>query len=303
MGMQHSQAHQQARAAIYLSLLGNTTLFVIKGVAGIFGNSYALIADSIESAGDVLTSILILIGLKYAQRPPDANHPYGHGRIEPLMTFVVVAMLVISSVVIAVQSIQNITTPHESPKSFTLWILGAIIICKELFYRHITRVAKSTHSTAIQADAWHHRSDALTSLAAFIGISIALWLGEGYEAADDWAALLASCIILYNSYLIFRPALGEIMNEDIYPEMIRDVRKYALEVPGVIDTEKCHVRKSGLHYHIDLHLTVNGSITVTEGHAIAHQLKDHLMQRIPQIADVLIHVEPNTLSEPNEKSN
>jgi len=291
--MSRSHVHRQAKGAIYLSIVGNMGLALIKALAGVFGNSYALIADAIESTGDVLSSILVLFGLKYAQRPADANHPYGHGRIEPLMTFIVVAFLGASALVIAHESIQNIRTPHEAPKPYTLIVLGGIIIIKEIFYRFVSRVGKETNSSSVQADAWHHRSDALTSLAAFIGISIAIWFGEGYESADDWAALSACGIILYNSYLIFRPALGEIMDEDNYQEMVAEIRAIAAKEPGVIDTEKCFVRKSGLQFHVDLHLTVNGQISVKEGHDIAHNLKDHLMQRMPAIADVLIHVEPN----------
>lgn len=294
--MSHSHVHRQAKGAIYLSIVGNLGLAIVKALAGIFGNSYALIADAIESTGDVLSSILVLFGLKYAQRPADANHPYGHGRIEPLMTFIVVAFLGASAMIIAHESIQNIRTPHEAPKPYTLFVLGGIIIVKEIFYRFVSRVGKETNSSSVQADAWHHRSDALTSLAAFIGISIALWFGPGYESADDWAALSACGIILYNSYLIFRPALGEIMDEDVYQEMVADIRAIASKEPGVIDTEKCFVRKSGLQFHVDLHLTVNGQISVKEGHDIAHNLKDHLMQQMPQIADVLIHVEPNDFS-------
>lgn len=293
--MSHSHVHRQAKGAIYLSIVGNLGLAIVKALAGIFGNSYALIADAIESTGDVLSSILVLFGLKYSQRPADENHPYGHGRIEPLMTFIVVAFLGASAMVIGYQSIQNIRTPHEAPKSYTLIVLAGIIIVKEIFYRFVSRVGKETNSSSVQADAWHHRSDAITSLAAFIGISIALWMGEGYESADDWAALLACGIILYNSYLIFRPALGEIMDEDVYQEMVVEIREVAATVPGVIDTEKCYVRKLGLKFHVDLHLTVNSNITVKEGHDIAHLLKDTLILKMPQIADVLIHVEPDSL--------
>jgi cation diffusion facilitator family transporter len=294
--MAHSHVHQQAKGAIILSIVGNLGLAVVKGLAGIFGNSYALIADAIESTGDVLSSILVLIGLRYSQRPADENHPYGHGRIEPLMTFIVVAFLGASALLIGHQSVLNILTPHEGPKSYTLIVLAGVIIIKEIFYRFVSRVGKETNSTSVQADAWHHRSDAITSLAAFIGISIALWLGEGYESADDWAALLACGIILYNSYLIFRPALGEIMDEDVYHEIVKDIRVIATTVPGVVDTEKCYVRKLGLKYHVDLHLTVNGDITVKEGHDIAHLLKDTLIEHMPEIADVLIHVEPDCIA-------
>ena len=149
------------------------------------------------------------------------------------------------------------------------------------------------NSSSLKADAWHHRSDAITSVAAFIGISIALYFGEGYETADDWAALFASAIILYNGYLIFRPALGEVMDENRYHDLIAETRKVATSVKGIIGTEKCYIRKVGIYYHIDLHAIVDGDISVTEGHHLAHQLKDTLRKEIPNIDNVLIHIEPN----------
>jgi cation diffusion facilitator family transporter len=283
---------QTAIKATYFSIIGNTSLALIKGVAGIFGNSYALIADAIESTTDIFASLLVLFGIKYSNRPADKNHPYGHGRAEPLITFLVVGFLITSATIIASESIKNIGTPHELPKSWTLFVLGAIIIWKEISYRIVLKKSKETHSSSLKADAWHHRSDAITSVAAFIGISIALILGKGYESADDWAALFASGFILYNSYLIFRPALGEIMDEHVYDDLIEEIRQVAHKVHGVEDTEKCFIRKAGMQYHIELHATVKAHLTVKEGHDIAHKLKDTLREEIPQLGHVLIHIEP-----------
>lgn len=277
----------------YFSILSNTSLAIIKGLAGVFGNSYALIADAIESTTDIFSSLLVLLGLKYAKRPADKNHPYGHGKIEPLITFVVVAFLVTSATIIAYESIQNIQTPHKTPKPWTLLVLGAIIIWKEISFQIVIRKSKETNSSSLKADAWHHRSDAITSVMAFIGISIALIFKEGYEAADDWAALLASFFILYNSYLIFRPALGEIMDEHVYDDLIEEIREKSLEVGGVLGTEKCFVRKAGMKYHVDLHAIVDSTITVKEGHDISHKLKDYLREKFPDFGHVLIHIEPN----------
>jgi len=276
----------------WFSIVGNTALAAIKGLAGFFGNSYALIADAIESTTDIFASFLVLFGLKYSKRPADRNHPYGHGKIEPLITFLVVAFLVTSAAIIAYESIQHILTPHKTPKLWTLIVLGAIIIWKEASYQIVIRKSRETNSTSLRADAWHHRSDAITSIMAFIGISIAVIFGDGYETADDWAALFASAFILYNSYLIFRPALGEIMDEHTYDELVDEIRERSLEVEGVLDTEKCFVRKSGLKYHVDLHARVNAEISVKEGHEIAHVLKDYLREKIPNLGHVLIHVEP-----------
>jgi cation diffusion facilitator family transporter len=284
---------QSAIKTTYFSIVSNTILAVVKGLAGFFGNSYALIADAIESTTDIFSSLLVLFGLKYAKRPADENHPYGHGKIEPLITFLVVVFLVISAGIIAHESIQNIQVPHKSPKSWTLMVLGIIILWKEISYRIVIKKSKEFNSSSLKADAWHHRSDAVTSVMAFIGISIALIFGEGYETADDWAALLASGFILYNSYLIFRPALGEIMDEHLYDDLLAEIRKKSIEVNGVLDTEKCFIRKAGMKFHIDLHVIVDAKITVKEGHDIAHALKDYLKKNIDGIGQVLIHVEPN----------
>lgn len=285
--------HQQkAIKTIYFSLFGNIFLAIIKGAAGIIGNSYALVADAIESTSDIFSSLLVLLGLKYAKRPADENHPYGHGKIEPLMTFIVVVFLVSSAIVIAYKSIINIQTPHKIPETWTLYILGIIILWKEVSYRVVIRNSHKTNSSSLKADAWHHRSDALTSMAAFIGILIAVILGNGYESADDWAALVASVIIMYNAYHIFRPALGEIMDEHRYDDLIDEIRKTSATVPGIMGTEKCFIRKAGIHHHVDLHARVNGEISVTKGHEISHVLKDTLQNKIPNLGHVLIHIEP-----------
>nr|WP_293302970.1 cation diffusion facilitator family transporter [Allomuricauda sp.] len=287
-------SEQSAIRTTYFSIIGNASLALIKGLAGFFGNSYALIADAIESTTDIFSSLLVLFGLKYAKRPADENHPYGHGKIEPLITFLVVAFLVTSATVIAYESIQNIRTPHKVPKPWTLIVLGCIILWKEISFRIVIKKSKETHSSSLRADAWHHRSDAITSIMAFIGITIALVFGKGYETADDWAALLASTFILYNSYLIFRPALGEIMDEHLYDDLLEEIREESMKVKGVVGTEKCFIRKAGMKYHVDLHAIVDGDISVKEGHDISHLLKDHLRSEIPNLGHVLIHIEPDT---------
>lgn len=280
---------------VSFSIISNTALAIIKGLAGIFGNSFALIADAIESSTDILASFLVLFGLKYANKPADENHPYGHGKAEPLITFMVVGFLFMSATIIAYESIQNIQTVHETPKPWTLIVLAVIIIWKEISFRIVIKKSKDTNSSSLKADAWHHRSDAITSIAAFIGISIALYFGKGYETADDWAALFASGFIIYNGYLIFRPALGEIMDEHLYDDLIAEIKEKSLQVKGVYGTEKCFIRKAGMKYHVDLHAIVNADISVKEGHEIAHRLKDYLRNEIKNLGHVLIHVEPNNI--------
>lgn len=282
----------KAEKTVYFSIFGSFALAIIKWLAGFFGNSFALIADAIESTTDIFSSILVLLGIKYSQRPPDETHPYGHGRIEPLITFIVVIFLVISATIIAHQSIINLQTEHEPPKAWTLYVLGIIIVWKEISYHIVMRKAKILNSSSLKADAWHHRSDAITSVAAFLGISIALYMGDGYESADDWAALFASVLIIYNCYHIFRPALGEIMDENLYEDMVEIIHQKTLEVNGVLATDKCFVRKVGMHFIIDLHAVVDPELSVKEGHDIAHAVKDYLIKNLDNISNVFVHIEP-----------
>ncbi|HXA02978.1 MAG TPA: cation diffusion facilitator family transporter, partial [Cytophagaceae bacterium] len=200
--------------------------------------------------------------------------------------------LIAVSIFIAVESIINIRKPHHLPMPFTLLVLLAVIIIKELMYRYTIRVSEKIESNAVKADAWHHRSDMITSLAAFIGISIALIGGPGYEVADDWAALISSVVILYNGYSLFVPALKEIMDTAPSPELLEDIRNIAQRVPGVIGLDKSYMRKMGLEYYVDLHVVVDGNLTVKEGHHIAHEVKDAILLTNPKVADVLIHIEP-----------
>ncbi|WCL48820.1 cation diffusion facilitator family transporter [Leptospira sp. GIMC2001] len=280
-----------AKTAI-ITIFSNILLALAKGITGYFGNSFALIADAIESTTDVFTSIAVLVGIRYASKPPDDNHPYGHGKAEPLVTFLIVGFLIASAVLIIVEGIENISNPGPTPEPYTLYVLLGVIVIKEGFYRFIHKRSKITKSSSLEADAWHSRSDAITSLAAFIGISFSIIMGEGYEVADDIAALFAGGFILYNAFLIFRPALGEVMDEDTHHELAENIRKIAHSIDGIINTEKCWIRKAGMSYNIDIQIRVDAKITVQEGHTIAHNFKDKLQLTHPEIISAHIHVEP-----------
>jgi cation diffusion facilitator family transporter len=280
------------KSAIF-GIVVNLLMAIVKGVAGIFGNSFALIADAIESTTDIFSSTLVLIGVRYSTKPADKNHPYGHGRAEALFTFVVVGFLVVSATVIGFQSILNIQTPHKTPEVFTLYVLGGIIFFKEIAYQIVKKKGIQINSSVLKAEAWHHRSDAISSAFAFVGISIAIGFGEGFEIADDIAALIASFFILYNAYKIFRPALGEIMDEHLFEDVELTIRKVGKTVEGVIEIEKCFIRKVGMNYHIDIHVVVDGRITVEDGHFIAHELKNELIKSVNGVSEVFTHVEPH----------
>jgi cation diffusion facilitator family transporter len=280
-----------ARIALF-GLAINIVLASVKILAGFFGNAYVLIADGIESAMDVGGSIVIWGGLKVAARPPDRTHPYGHGKAEPIAAVIVAIGVVAAALGLAIQSVREIFLPHHGPAPYTLVVLIVAVIVKEILYRYVIRFGRSVESTAVQTDAWHHRTDAMTSIAAFIGISVALIGGEAWQSADDWAALFACALIGTNGYRLLRPALFEIMDTAPRGPIVDSVRNAAAAVPGVIDVEKCLIRKMGLDFYVDLHVGVNGSISVHEGHAIAHQVKTAIQQRDPRIADVLVHIEP-----------
>ncbi len=276
-----------------IGIVVNLLLAATKGIAGVIGNSYALIADAVESSMDVFSSIVVWGGLKIAVIPPDKNHPYGHGKAEPLAAMMVSIALMGAAIMLAVGSIGEIFVPRSAPAPFTLLVLIVVIVVKEILFRLVFQAGQEVESTVVKTDAWHHRSDAMTSLAALIGIAVAITGGPGYESADDWAALVASAIILWNAYRLFRPALNEIMDATASPELERAIRKIAMNVDGVQGIDTCHTRKMGLEYYVDLHINVDGRMTVLKGHEIAHTVKDALRTANPAIADVIIHVEPN----------
>lgn len=276
-----------------IGIISSLVLAGIKIFSGIVGNSYALIADGIESISDVFTSFLVLTGLKIASRPPDENHPYGHGKAEPLAGLVVSISLFLAALIIIVQSIHEILTPHHAPAPFTLVVLIIVVFVKEFLFKYIIKVGNKIASIAVKNDAWHHRSDAITSTAAFFGILIAIVGGEGYEAADDYAALLASCVIIYNAFILLKPSIYELTDATPSTRFIEQIKNEANKVENVIEIEKCHVRKMGFDFYVDMHIIVDGSLSVKEGHLIGHEVKEYLMNFDSQIVDVLTHIEPN----------
>lgn len=270
----------------------NVTLAIVKAIAGILGHSFALIADAVESLTDVIGSLVILGGLAYSLRPADKNHPYGHGKAEPIAAALVAGGMVGAAGAIAWGAWREISNPHFLPEAYTLWVLALVVLVKEGMSRFVLRQNEDVGSAAVKTDAWHHRSDAITSGLAFIGISIALIGGKGYEAADDWAALGAAVIILFNASLLVREALSELTDEEAAPPMRNGWEKVALAVEDVASVEKLHVRKMGTSYYIDMHIEVEGSLTVRRGHEIAHAVKDAIRAADPRVEDVLVHVEP-----------
>jgi cation diffusion facilitator family transporter len=271
----------------------NAALGLIKITGGVLGSAYALVADGCESLSDVAVSVLIWAGFQWAARPPDQDHPYGHGKAEAVAGLITSLVVLGAGAGIGWHALAEIRDPQRPPRWWTLVILAGVVLTKVIFSRRLNEVGRDTESTALGAEAWHHFSDAITSAAAFVGISIAVEGGPAYAAADGWAALVASVVIAYNGCGIFRKALNEVMDIAVPAERVDEIRSMAARVPGVAGLDKCRVRKSGLSYLVDIHVRVSGGLSVREGHNIAHAVKDTLLSSGLRVTDVAVHVEPD----------
>jgi cation diffusion facilitator family transporter len=283
---------QRSLRATFTSLVVNVMLTAAKFLAGILGCSQALIADAVESLADILSSIVVWRALVVAEAPPDEDHPYGHGKAEPLAAATVAVMLLIAAGLIAYHSFRGIIEPRLAPSAWTLLVLIGVMGVKELLFRFVLREAERSRSSAMKADAWHQRSDAITSAAAFIGISIAVVGGKGYENADNWAALVAAVSIAFNGLRQLRPAFNELMDRSPDRAIIEQIKRVGATIPGVGRVEKCMVRKMGYQFFADMHVEVDPQMTVVRSHEIAHQVKDKVRAEIPDVLDVLVHIEP-----------
>ena len=273
-------------------LITNGVLALVKLLAGILGHSYALIADAVESVADIFSSLVVWGGLRLASRDADQRYPFGYGKAESVSSAVVGLMLVGAALGIAIEAVREIMTPHHAPAPFTLVVLVLVVAIKELLFRRVSRSAKELGSQAVAADAWHHRADAITSAAAFVGISIALLGGPGWEMADDWAALLASVIIFYNGAQIIRPALAELMDQSPDEAVFHSVEAAAQEVDGVLATEKLRIRKSGTKYLLELHVQADPALSLHDAHILSGKVKSSIRGAVPRVANVLVHMEP-----------
>jgi cation diffusion facilitator family transporter len=282
----------RAQKVVQKGIAFNVILSLVKFAGGFWGNSFALIADAIESWVDFASSFAVWIGLKTASIPPDKNHPYGHGKAEPLSALVVSVVMIGAAVYITNSSIHYILTPHESPRTWTLFIVGFVIVSKEILYRWFKYESNQTKSMALLAEAKHHRSDAFTSLAAGVGIVIALFTNNKYPAADDWASLIAAGLIVNQALKTGRMALSELMDEAQPDEVIRQIEETAKQIHGVQSIPTCIVRKMGFEWFVDIHIGVDGKLSVEKGHDIAEEVERKIKDSFPQVYDVLTHIEP-----------
>jgi cation diffusion facilitator family transporter len=280
--------------ATFLGMAVNAVLSALKFAAGVAGHSHALIADAVESSADILSSVVVWRALVVAAEPADREHPYGHGKAEPLAAATVAIMLMLAAGGIMLTSARDLALSQQTPpRAFTLLVLIAVVVVKEVLFRFVAREAGSVQSIVVYADAWHHRSDAVTSLAAAMGITLALM---GVSFADDAAAILAGSIIAWNGWKLLRPALNELMDAAPNAALVAQIKTAASKVGGVQRIEKCIVRKAGFEYFVDMHVEVDPELTVRQAHGIAHLVKDSVREAMPSVHDVLVHIEPGTHS-------
>jgi len=275
-----------------LAICINVVLMLVKIGVGILGNSYALVADGIESASDIFSSLITWAGFQFSLKPADEDHPYGHGKVEALAGLFAGFALLGAAAVIAWNSVVEIRTPHHAPEWFTLPVLLGVVVVKEILSRKVLKVSESLDSNALKGDAWHHRSDAITSGACALGLVVALIGGEGYESADDWAALAACLVIVINAILILSGSLHDVMDGKVSSDLYDSITATAAATSGVRSTEKCRMRKSGISLFVEIHIRVDPTISVFEGHEISHKVKDRLLAQNHRIQDVLVHIEP-----------
>ena len=285
--------YREVTRAASLGLAVNLSLGVAKLIGGVVGNSFALIADSVNSLGDVVTTLVVLYALRVAQRPPDEDHPYGHTRAEGIAASNIALLIIVSALIVGWEAIERFDAPHGVPAVWTLWIAGANVLIKEGLYHYKVRVGRRTGSASIIANAWDHRADAMCALAVLVGLA-AVRFGDGrFLWADEAASLVVVTAIVWTGARLFRMSASELMDVQADPSLVEAVRAAALEIPGVEDVEKLWVRKSGLEYFVDIHIEVDRFMTVEKGHRIGHRVKDRLIEDFASVRDVLVHLEPH----------
>lgn len=276
----------------WVGVIANTFLIVLKLLAGIFGHSQALIADAFHSVSDFFTDFVVLIGLKMGRKAPDADHHFGHARIETTASGLVGFSLLAVAVFIGYSASRDIYLHTEShPTWFAIAGAGLSILVKELLYRYTVLVGRRIKSTAVVANAWHHRSDALSSVAVLIGVTAAQ-IRPDWHILDAYAALLVSFFIIKVALEILRDALREITDTAPNPEVINRIMGCISSVSNVIEVHDLRVRSIGGRYDLSVHVIVEPHLTVVEGHNTAREVEQCLVGEIGDIGEVTVHVDP-----------
>lgn len=270
----------------------NGVLGTAKLLAGLLGHSYAMVADACESFSDVMSSCVTLYGLRIAAEPADQTHPAGHGRAETLASAVTALVLTVVGTLIFWHAWDSLYEPRQAPNPLTLLVLVPVILLKEWMFRWMRERGKQIGSLALLAEAWHQRSDAVTSVAALSGIAMTWIGGPAWVHADSWAAMFASLWLIGTGLWLLGPTLHELMEGSVDPALVEFIRETSQSCEGIQGIDKVWVRKLGMRLMVDLHIEVEPDISVQEGHRLAHEVKAKLQRELPQVRDVMVHVEP-----------
>jgi cation diffusion facilitator family transporter len=290
-GKQH--LYHEAVRATWLGLAINLLLGCAKLAGGLLGRSFALISDAVNSLGDVLTSVAVLLAFRVAQKPADAEHPYGHTRAEAIAGSNVAVLVMVSALIVGWRAIQGIPkSSHQVPPAWTLAIAGANVVIKEGLYQYKIRLGRRAGSRAVIANAWDHRADAFSALAVLVGLLIVRVGGPKFLAVDELAALFVVMVILSSGTKLFWASAQELMDAQADPTLVDQIRAQAAKVRGVKRVDKLWVRKSGMEYLVDIHIQVPAEESVAEGHRVGHLVKDELLNGFTNLRDVMVHLEP-----------
>jgi cation diffusion facilitator family transporter len=283
---------KKTQLILALGLILNILLSIFKFLAGYYGHSKALVADSVHSLSDSITDIIVMAGVFFWTKPPDAEHPYGHGRLETITTLMLGFILMGASLAIGYDAFEDLGKSKTMiPKNIALYAALVSIAVKEFLYRITNNFGKKIKSPALMANAWHHRLDAMSSIPAFLAVSGAI-LFPRINYIDIAGALIVSVFIFQASIKILWPGLGEILGKGASENICKEIIKTAQEMPDVINAENLRTRYNGMKIFADLNLVVNGNISVKTGHKIAESVKTEIMKKNPDIEDIIIHVEP-----------
>lgn len=288
------QANRQLKFTAVCGLMASIVLVIVKFTLGILGNSYSVIADGVESISDTVTDITLILGIQFWSAPPDKNHPYGHRRIETIITAFIGIMLLLSAFFIIYKAFQGIACGRRDTPVEGIALLAPIIaiIIKESIYRWTLSVSKKLKSSVLYANAWHHRSDAITSVITLIAVFLSM-LNEHLYIVDNIGGIVCSILIIRVAYKIIKPALNELSDSGASEKTRQQIEEISLSIKSIKSVHKIRTRKMGSAIFADLHMLVDGNTTVREGHDIANILQDTLKKSIPELIDVVIHIEPN----------
>jgi cation diffusion facilitator family transporter len=284
--------HRKARAITLAGMVINILLAALKFALGVWGRSQAVIADAIHSLSDMVTDLLVLVSLKFRATPADNDHPYGHHRIETIISVIISVILATAGIGIGWSAINRLGQPVEHPPLFVA-LIGplASIILKEMLFRRTRSIGKEIHSSALIANAWHHRSDAFSSIPTLIAVAIAS-TNPAWAFLDPVGALIVALLILKAVWDIASPALAELTERGADSEDVKKIAQLVQTVQGVHSVHRIRTRQMGTGWFVDLHVLVDGDLTVRHGHDIATQVQECLFEDGPAIADVTVHIEP-----------